>query len=311
MRVPILVTLLAAALVAAGGHAAVLGADTPAKVLFSKALVPTDDKPRPIGSYAKGCMAGGEALPLDGPHWQVMRLSRNRNWGQPELLEYIEKFSADAVKDGWNGLLIGDMAQPRGGPMITGHASHQIGLDADIWFTPMPDHVMDRDEREKKAAVSLLMTGRLSVDPAKWSDQFPRLLERAASYPEVARIFVSPAIKQQLCESAGTDRAWLRKLRPWWGHDDHFHVRLSCPPGVAGCENQEPPPPGDGCGAELAWWFKPHPPPKEPVKPHKPPPELVLANLPAPCATVLRAEPGGVAVDTASTAAAPATPAEK
>ena len=197
-------------------------------------------------------MAGGEALPIDGPHWQVMRLSRNRNWGQPELIRYLDKLSEDAAKVGWNGLLVGDMSQPRGGPMITGHASHQIGLDTDIWLTQMPDHVMTREEREKKAAGSLLVKGkRLTLDTGKWSDVDLRFIRQAASYPEVARIFVSAAIKRKLCDTAGSDRAWLRVIRPWYGHDDHIHVRLSCPPGVSGCVDQAAPPPGDGWAPSL------------------------------------------------------------
>ncbi len=275
---------IASAMLVAGAHAA---DTTPAKILFGRVDKPSDGAPRPIGSYAKGCLAGADALPIDGPHWQVMRLSRNRNWGTPELINYLEHLSSDAAKVGWNGLLIGDMSQPRGGPMVTGHASHQIGLDADIWFTPMPDHVLSASERESMAAGSLLIKGKLAINPRKWSDVDARLLERAASYPEVARIFVSAAIKQKLCDTVGSDRAWLRKLRPWWGHDDHFHVRLTCPPGLAGCVNQAPPPPGDGCNASLAWWFKPHPPPKKPKKPYKPPPELTLASLPAACTNVL------------------------
>jgi penicillin-insensitive murein endopeptidase len=277
--------MLAVLLVVAAGAALAKDA-TPAKVLFGHVAAPSAGATRSIGGYAKGCLAGAAALPLDGPHWQVMRLSRNRNWGTTFLTQYIEKFSADAATDGWSGLLIGDMSQPRGGPMITGHASHQIGLDVDIWFVPMPDHTMSPDEREKRASVSLLMTGRLSVDPRKWTDLYPRLLKRAVSYPEVARIFVSAAIKKQLCETAGSDRAWLRKLRPWWGHDDHFHVRLECPPGAAGCKAQAAVPPGDGCDA-LAEWFKPPPPP--PLKPKPPPPELTLADLPTACAGVLKA----------------------
>jgi penicillin-insensitive murein endopeptidase len=262
---------------------------TPAKILFGHVAVPSDGAARPIGGYAKGCLGGAVALPLDGPNWQVMRLSRNRNWGTPNLVSYIERFSADVASDGWPGLLIGDMSQPRGGPMRTGHASHQIGLDVDIWFVPMPDHALSAEEREKKVAVSLLMTGRLSVDPWKWSDKYAHLLKRAVSYPEVARVFVSAAIKQKLCDSAGSDRAWLRKLRPWWGHDDHFHVRLNCPPGVGGCQSQPPVGPGDGC-AELAEWFKPPPPPPpHPPKPKPPPPELTLADLPSACTGVLNA----------------------
>lgn len=262
------------------------------KHLFGAVTAPTEGPARSYGSYTRGCLAGGQQLAVDGPHWQVMRLSRNRNWGHPNAIAYIEKFSRDvAMRDGWNGLLVGDIAQPRGGPMRTGHASHQLGLDIDIWFTPMPPRVLSAEERESISAASLLMTGRLAVDPKRWSALFPRLLKRAASYPEVARIFVSAAIKKQLCDTVGADRAWLRKIRPWWGHDYHFHVRLTCPPGMAGCTDQAPPGPGDGCGAELADWFKPRPPPK---KPAKPPPELTLADLPAACADVLN-EGGAVA----------------
>jgi len=288
--------LFAALALAALSTAAQAGsADWPAKKLFSEVTIPSTGTPRAIGSYAKGCLAGGDALPVDGPHWQVMRLSRNRNWGTPELVSYIEKLSADAAKFGWPGLLIGDMAQPRGGPMSSGHASHQIGLDVDIWYTPMPDHAMSPEERETKAAVSLLIPGKLAVDPAKWSDADARLLRQAASYPEVARIFVSPAIKKQACATAGSDRGWLRKLRSWTGHDDHFHVRLSCPKGMAGCTNQAPPPPGDGCGAELASWFKPPPPPAPHKGPYRLPRQMTLADLPKACTGVLTSGPSGLA----------------
>ena len=68
----------------------------------------------------------------------------------------------------------------------------------------------------------------------------------------MARIFIFPGAKVQMCEDAGGDRAWLRKVRPWWGHDTHFHVRLTCPRGAAGCVDQDPPPPGDGCAEARA-----------------------------------------------------------
>lgn len=275
------------ALVAFGAGA--LAAAPTAKQLFGAITAPTGGPVRSIGSYAKGCLSGAVPLPLDGEHWQVMRLSRNRNWGTPELVHYLERFSNDVAADGWPGLLVGDMSQPRGGPMPTGHASHQIGLDVDIWYVPMPNRTLSRDERETKSAVSLLMTGRLSVDPAKWSGLDERLLKRAASYPEVARIFVSAAIKKRLCATTDTDRAWLRKLRPWWGHDDHFHVRLACPPGMAGCESQVPVEAGDGCGADLDAWFRPPPPPPKVPPKIKPKPELTLADLPAQCREVLAA----------------------
>ena len=97
------------------------------------------------------------------------------------------------TRDGWPGLLVGDMSQPRGGPMPTGHASHQIGLDVDIWFMSMPNPPFTADEREKVAALSLIKPGsHFELEPALWSDSYLKLLKRAASYPEVERIFVNP-----------------------------------------------------------------------------------------------------------------------
>jgi penicillin-insensitive murein endopeptidase len=284
---------------------------TPAKVLFSKVKGPALE-PRSIGSYARGCLAGGTALPVNGEAWQAMRLSRNRNWGTPRLVSFLEKLATDARAAGdWPGLLVGDMSQPRGGPMPTGHASHQIGLDADIWLTPMPDRTLSADERENISAVSMLKDGVREIDPRKWSDGRARLIRRAAKFPQVARIFVHPAIKKALCDGAGTDRAWLRKVRPWWGHDAHFHVRLSCPPGLAGCKDQDEPPPGDGCGADLAYWLGPKP--WEPKKPStKPPREIMLSDLPADCTRLVEAEGMTIRADATETKTTPVpTPRER
>lgn len=285
---------------AAVAVAGVLAAEkqTPAKVLFSKVKGPALEA-RAIGSYARGCLAGAVALPVDGPAWQAMRLSRNRNWGTPHLIAFLEKFAVEARKhDDWPGLLVGDMSQPRGGPMLTGHASHQIGLDADIWLTPMPSRTFSAKEREDISAVSMVIKEKRQIDRSVWTDNRARLIRRAAREPEVSRIFVNAAIKKALCDFAGSDRAWLRKVRPWWGHDYHFHVRLACPPGFAGCKDQDAPPPGDGCGAELASWLKPPPPPKN-SKPARPKPELTMKDLPADCSRLLNADAGApIAVST-------------
>ena len=269
----------------------------PAKELFGTVGSPAPLAARAIGSYAKGCLAGGTALPITGPDWQVMRLSRNRNWGHPRLVDYMERLASDArALDGWPGLLVGDMAQPRGGPMLTGHSSHQIGLDADIWLTPMPDRVLTAEEREDISAVSMLKDP-FTVDPKVWTPLHTKLIRRAASYPQVARIFVHPAIKKALCEQAGKDRAFLRKVRPWWNHYYHFHVRLSCPPGLAGCENQAPVDSDYGCGQQLKDWYamlrkaaiEAAKPAQPGAKPWKGKPALTLAQLPRDCGTVLKA----------------------
>ena len=264
--------------------------NTPAKQLFGRKTAPARFKPEVFGFYAKGCLAGAEALPINGPHWQVMRLSRNRNWGHPTLINYIERLSEHGAKVGWPGLLVGDMSQPRGGPMLTGHASHQIGLDADIWLRPMPSNELSRTEREEMSATMVVADNRKDVDPNVWTPAHFAIIKAAADDPLVERVFVNAAIKKKLCQMAGTDRSWLQKVRPYWEHDYHFHVRIKCPDDNPECKHQDPVPAGDGCGKDLDWWFTDavlHPKPSP--EPEKPRPPTRMADLPPACHQVLAA----------------------
>lgn len=239
---------------------------------------PGKGPPEPIGGYANGCVRGAEALPGDGHGYQVLNLSRHRNYGHPELIAYLKSLAGEVDREGLGILSIGDMSMPRGGRMKTGHASHQMGLDVDIWFAldlgrlPLPAR-----EREDFATMVDAKAQRVNSNfgPAQ-----ARLVKLAAAAPNVTRIFVNPAIKLALCEQETGDKAWLRKVRPWFGHAAHLHVRLACPSGAGQCEVQEPPPEGDGCGEELLSWFKPPPPvtgPPDPPKPPPPPPAACLA----------------------------------
>jgi penicillin-insensitive murein endopeptidase len=271
-----------------------------AKTLFGAAKGPAPMAARAIGSYSRGCLAGAKPLPVDGPQWQAMRLSRNRNWGTPALISFLERFADDVHRlDGWPGLLVGDMSQPRGGPMVSSHNSHQVGLDVDIWYSPMPDHRLTRREREETSAINLVMPDKRGVNPALWGIDYVLLLKRAASFGEVERIFVNPAIKKALCEATvhDVDRNWLSKMRPMWGHDDHFHVRIRCPDGMAGCTAQPPPAAEDGCGKEVAAWLALVSRPEDPhAKPAPPATPLTMEKLPAECRAVLAAAPGPVPV---------------
>lgn len=265
-------------------------ADQPAKQAFGTVKLPSVTAPETYGFYSKGCISGAVALPVDGPNWQVMRLSRNRNWGHPKLIALLEKLSRDAATTGWNGLLVGDISQPRGGPMLTGHASHQVGLDADIWLSPMPNRRYTNQEREDVSAISMLKPKSLYVDDNKWTSSRTALLKHAAGYPEVERIFVHPGIKKKLCETVSGDRGWLAKIRPYWGHHYHFHVRLRCQAGSPGCKPQDPIGKDDGCGKSLDWWFTDEP--WKPAKPDgkpKPPQIMMVSQLPQACAALLNA----------------------
>jgi penicillin-insensitive murein DD-endopeptidase len=271
----------------------------PARDLFGAAKEPANMAARSIGFYAKGCLAGAKPLPVDGPGWQAMRLSRNRMWGHPSLVTYIEQFAKDAKeKDGWPGLLVGDLSMPRGGPMPYGHASHQVGLDVDIWYRPAPDRRLSAEERENIPMESFLLDPG-HVNPAVWTPEFVKLLRRAVAYPEVARVFVNPAIKKWLCDTVKEDRAFLKKITPIHGHDEHFHVRLLCPAGDPGCQNQVFPA-EDGCGKGLDKWIEGLMKPKVPAAPPPAAPKPAQANgaarpgitmkeLPNDCAAVLQA----------------------
>jgi penicillin-insensitive murein endopeptidase len=254
-----------------------------AQRVFGLEKTPAPGRPEAIGSYERGCLEGAVELPADGPNWQVMRPSRDRAWGHPALVAFIEQLSAKLPAEaGWPGFLVGDIAQPRGGPMLTGHGSHQLGIEADIWLTPMPNRRLTSEERDELSATDVVAPDGLEVNRAAWNPSYLKMYRTVAREPQVARIFVNPAIKRELCREAGTDRGWLAKIRPWWGHDYHFHMRLLCPPGQTECHDQAPPPAGDGCGKELAWWFTPealHPAPS-----HARP--LLMSNLPHACAAI-------------------------
>ncbi len=259
-----------------------------ARELFARRAEPAHLPPRVIGGYADGCLAGAVALPIDGPTWQVMRLSRNRNWGHPSLIRFLERYAPKAAQAAhWPGVLIGDLSQPRGGPALSGHASHQVGLDVDVWLTPMKDY-LSREERETFWAANFVASDGKEVDRKLWTAGQAALIRQAALDPDVERIFINAAIKKELCQKAGSDRSWLHKVRPWYRHQDHLHIRLRCPPGNPECKPQPSPPSEEGCGKELDFWFTEgvlHPkPPSGPAR------QLTMANLPAECRKVLNAQ---------------------
>lgn len=237
-----------------------------------------------IGFYSAGCIQGAQPLPLEGPGYEAIRVSRNRYWGHPATLDFIRTFAERVRSAGQSHLYIGDIGQPRGGPMSFGHASHQVGLDVDIWFERQPGARRAPQERENPLLRSLVRSDDASIDDTVFTEQHTALLRTAATMPGVDRMFVNKWIKQRICNTATGNRSWLRKLVPWYGHDEHFHVRLFCPPGNPQCTPQAAYSDDDGCGEALDSWFRKAPlvPPTTPPKPYRP-------KLPPACQTVLSA----------------------
>lgn len=269
------------ALLALSLHAAsIRPGDAPKFSKWAALREPSVGEAQPIGAFSAGCLAGAATVPLDGPGFSVMRPSRNRHYAHPTLDNYLRAFGAKMKEHGF--VLFGDLSPPRGGPMANGHASHQTGLDADIWLNMSRVRPTAR-QRESWGATSFVR-GRKKLRRG-WSAEQVRLLSTAADFPEVNRIFVSPPIKRYFCEKS--PRApWLYKLRAWWGHEEHAHVRLNCPAGATACTSQPALDPADnGCGTDLEWWFSKEA-DEEWHKLRTQPPPREFPDLPAGCAAV-------------------------
>jgi len=218
---------------------------------WSRVAAPKPGPPRAIGQPGAGCVQGAVALPLQGPDWKVVHPERHREFGLPVLLTYLRNLASHVRREHLGLLGVGDLGQPRGGPTPSGHRSHQNGLDVDLWYGPP---VKTRASGQTIVAPVMVDLRTTKLLPA-WNTRVARLIETAASDSAVDRIFVHPAVKRALCQDKGRLGPWLQRVRPWWGHHDHFHVRLRCPTDSPDCKEPPPLPAGEGCDASLNWWF--------------------------------------------------------
>ena len=210
-----------------------------------------------IGGYTSGCIKGAVSLKQDEGLFELMRKSRHRYFAHPQMRRFIKSLAYEVQQRKFGKLLVGDLAQARGGPSTTGHASHQNGLDGDFWFwldSVATERPLKMSEEESLSALSMLNDNQTAVNPRRFKDKHVQLLQFVAAQPEVERVFVHPVIKRTLCKRTG-NAPWLSKIRPWWGHHYHFHARLSCPDDQLSCKSQSPPSSSHECGAGLAWWF--------------------------------------------------------
>lgn len=241
---------------------------------------PIEGESQVIGSYAGGCFRGGVEIPLSTPYWEVVNPHRRRHYGHPDALEILQRVGAWA-RPRIGKMVIGDISQPAGGPLPYGHASHQAGLDIDVRFNLVEkngtiaekDHFPFNDvavHALKTEGTTAVLDSRILGD--RWKKEYGELVRRFAEEEGVERIFISPPIKKKLCkmfapkEKGDAYPSWLLKVRPYYGHSSHFHVRLACPKDSPQCRPQ-----GRvradanddtrvGCGgSSLAWWMNPDP----------------------------------------------------
>jgi penicillin-insensitive murein endopeptidase len=235
---------------------ALLAADGAVAKEWQALRVPTKGPSQSIGGTSLGCLQGAATLPASGPGYEVMRLGRNRRFGHPLLVAYIKRLGAAARKAKLGLIVVGDLSQPRGGPTPSGHRSHQTGLDADIGYAAPAGARAGHISRPARESLSppAVIDLKTHESTAAWTPAVKRLLALAAADPTVDRIFVNPSIKKLMCTGPTAKAPWQGRLRPWYAHHDHFHVRLKCPADSPLCVPQETPR-DDGCGASLAWWF--------------------------------------------------------
>ena len=255
--------------------------------VFSTVTAAAESPLRIIGGPGVGCIAGAVELPSAGLGYVTVRQSRSSFWGASPTIAALETLAERAQQAGMGTLYMNDISLPHGGPMAGLHASHMIGLDADVWLDTRPKPSLSPIQREWVEVESLVTPDGRGIDPARWQRSTEQLIRMATELPGVDRVLVNAAIKKQLCLSAdksGADRRWLHLVRPWYGHTAHMHIHFRCPPGQTECHDQAPPPAGDGCDGSLDWWFSKldePPSPPGPVSPSAPP------RLPAACAAVL------------------------
>lgn len=187
---------------------------------------------------------------------------RDNFYGHPRTVAAVLAVAASvrAAHPDAPRLVVAELSNANGGP-IPHHLTHQNGLDVDVMFLqrdPVPACTPYGGHRRFEAIDPT--TGRWRVTPDfelawNWA-----LAERFAARPDVKAIFVGELIEDALgrwarAHGVGTEaRArTLAKLVPvrcggptrspfykgnWCPHDDHFHVRFTCPEDSRACRNR-------------------------------------------------------------------------
>ncbi|WP_437646533.1 penicillin-insensitive murein endopeptidase [Sorangium sp. So ce362] len=166
-----------------------------------------------------------------------------RTWGLPVLVKALRRAAFQvAKKHGDSALLVGDLSARTGGP-LDGHNSHQTGRDVDVGFyvvnskgrTLRTDRFVAFDDRGN----AIGLPGARFDDKRNWALVEALLQDRQA---RVKYLFVTDALKARLLAHAAKKRvpaelrtraaAAMMSPRDADLHNDHFHIRVMCPPSM-------------------------------------------------------------------------------
>lgn len=231
-------------------------AGTPARPGSPSLLTVNDDpyqgaREQVKGFYSNGRLVNADVLPAEGLGFVKIHRPRNRGYGAFDLVQVLVDASARMQQTfpSVDRIMIGDMSAEHG-DNLSGHASHQNGLDADVAFIRA-----DRTEQDPEDTggfrEDFVNKGKLTENfdlPRNW--HYAKVLIQTG---RVQRLFVNAVVKKGLCSFVSligereSQRETLRRLRTIAGHEDHFHVRITCPASSPDCKAQEDVPEDLGC----------------------------------------------------------------
>ncbi len=202
---------------------------------------------RSVGAPNQGHLVGGSHLE-SATYLRIVPADRagDVRWGLGSLVSMIDR-AARRVRHQFKGavLSVGQISQ-RGGGDIQRHASHESGRDADIAFYVHNGHgreiFADHFVRFRGDGTAPTWPGARFDDAKNWA-LVAALLDDPVAH--VSHIFVSTPLRARLlsyAKHAGAPAALVQRAadtmeqpRGTLPHDDHFHVRISCPSGMRGC----------------------------------------------------------------------------
>jgi penicillin-insensitive murein endopeptidase len=166
--------------------------------------------------------------------------SRQNSYGHPALILMLGRSAKELQRVAPGSVLVvGDISDEDGGP-LAGHRSHQSGRDADVAFYAL-------DENKKRVTLDRFVkfggdgkatdgSGYVFDDWRNWLLVQSWVRDKRAG---LSHIFVSRALRQRLIAYASKQPAFkkyvtevsalLKQPEEAEPHDDHFHVRVSCP----------------------------------------------------------------------------------
>ena len=166
--------------------------------------------------------------------------SQENSYGHPALVLMLERSARDLQRAAPGSVLVvGDISDANGGP-LAGHHSHQSGRDADVVFYVLDENgkslTLDHYVKFGANGKALDGSGFVFDDRRNWLLIQSWVRDQRAG---LSHIFVSRPLRQRLITYASKQEgfkkfvpevsALLKQPEDAEPHDDHFHVRVSCP----------------------------------------------------------------------------------